>query len=103
MLLEPNRFEADVLGSSEPVLVDFFSTDCPPCRRLAPTIDRLAEDGHAVCKVNVQERPDLAIRYGVKAVPTPVVLKGGEEVARLVGLPSERTLREALHRARAGA
>jgi thioredoxin 1 len=99
MLLDQAKFETDVLGSAGPVLVDFFGTWCPPCRALAPAIDRIARDGMAVCKVNVQERPDLATRYGVRQVPTLLVIRRGEEVARLVGPQSEQTLRQALDRA----
>jgi thioredoxin 1 len=101
MLLDQNRFETDVLGTSESVLVDFYGTYCPPCRTLMPTIDRLVKDGYSVVKVNVEDRPELASQFGVKAVPTLVVLKGGQEVSRFVGLQSERTLRDALDRARA--
>jgi len=100
MLLDQNRFEADVLEASEPVLVDFFGSWCPPCRELAPTIDRISQSGAPVCKVNIDDRPDLASQFGVNAVPTVVIFKGGEEVARFVGVQPERTLRKALDRAR---
>jgi thioredoxin 1 len=101
MLLDPNHFETDVLGAGESVLVDFYGTYCPPCRALMPTIDKLAQDGYAIVKVNVQDHPELATQFGVKAVPTLVVLRGGQEVSRFVGLQSERVLRDALDRARA--
>ena len=100
MMLDQDRFETDVLGSQEPVLVDFFGTWCGPCKVLAPVVEKLAQDGHRVCKVDVNARADLATRYRVGAVPTVVVLKGGEEVARFVGVQSERTLKTALDRAR---
>ncbi len=100
MLLDQERFEADVLGSEGPVLVDFYGTWCPPCKVLAPVIEKLARDGYQVCKVDVKARADLAGRYRVTAVPTLVVLKGGEEVDRFVGIQSERTLMAALDRAR---
>jgi thioredoxin 1 len=103
MLLDQERFESDVLGSSEPVLVDFFGTWCPPCKALAPTIDKLARDGYRVCKVNIQDRPELAAEYGVNAVPTLLVIEGGKETARFVGIQSERTLKGALDRARVSA
>jgi thioredoxin len=99
MLLDATRFEDEVHGSAGPVLVDFFGTWCEPCKKLAPTLDRLALEGHRVCKVNVESRPDLARHYRVGAVPTLLILKGGEEVARFVGVQTERTLRDALHRA----
>jgi thioredoxin 1 len=99
----PGHFEADVLGSAEPVLVDFFGTWCGPCKGLAPVVERLAREGYRVCKMDIQARPDLAGRFRVAALPTLVVLRGGEEVTRFVGVQSERTLRHALDRARAAA
>jgi thioredoxin 1 len=103
MLLSQDQFETDVLGSTEPVLVDFFGTWCGPCRVLAPTIDRIAGAGYAVCKVNIDERADLAVQYGVRQVPTLVISQEGEEIARFVGVQSERTLRDTLDRARIAA
>jgi thioredoxin 1 len=101
MLLNQDQFETDVLGSAEPVLVDFFGTWCGPCKALAPVVEKLAREGYRVCKVDIDARPDLTGRYGVSALPTLVVLQGGEEVARFVGIQSERTLRNALDRAQA--
>jgi thioredoxin 1 len=100
MMLDTARFATEVLGSQEPVLVDFYGSWCPPCERLAPLIDKLAGQGYRVCKVNVQAQPELAARYHVSAVPTLLVLRGGEETARFVGVQSERTLRAALDGAR---
>jgi len=99
MLLDQTRFETDVLGAAGPVLVDFFGAWCGPCRLLAPTVEKLAGEGYHACKVDVEERPDLAERYHVTAMPTLMVLKEGKEVARFVGVQSERTLRQALARA----
>jgi thioredoxin 1 len=98
MLLEQDRFEADVLGSTEPVLVDLYGDWCAPCKALAPVVEGLARD-YRVCKVNIDERGDLASRFHVNAVPTLVVVQGGREVERLVGVQSERRLRAALDRA----
>jgi thioredoxin 1 len=103
MLLDQDRFEEDVRGSAEATLVDFFGTWCPPCKELAPTIDRLARDGYRVCKVNIEDRPELTKEFRVSAVPTVVALKGGKEVARFVGVQTERTLKNALDQARAAA
>src|ERR1700678_4338738 len=101
MLLNQDRFDADVLGSAEPVLVDFFGTWCGPCRELAPVVEKLARDGYGVCKVDIAARPDLASRYGVTALPTLVVLQDGRETARFIGVQSERTLKASLNRGRA--
>jgi hypothetical protein len=70
---------------------------CGPCRRLDRIVGRLVEDGYLVCTVEVREREDLTTRYRVNAVPTVLIIKGGEEVAR--SRPG-RTIREALERAR---
>src|SRR5262249_14002591 len=99
MLLDQVRFEADVLGADGPVLVDFFGAWCGPCRLLAPVVEKLAGEGYRACKVDVEERPDLAERSHVTAMPTLVVLKCGKEVARFVGVQSEQTLRQILDRA----
>ncbi|MBN1360585.1 MAG: thioredoxin fold domain-containing protein [Sedimentisphaerales bacterium] len=82
-------FERDVLDATVPVLVDFYSNSCPPCRALAPTIEELAEEyeGRAVvCKVNVEKVGELARRYGIQGIPTVVFFNQGQETRRLVGL-----------------
>jgi len=82
-------FERLVLQAGQPVLVDFYSNSCPPCRRLAPTVETLAEEyaGRAVvCKVNVARVPDLARQYGIQGVPAVLFFTGGKEVQRLMGL-----------------
>lgn len=103
MLLSADRFETDVRGSAEPVLVDFYAAWCDPCRALAPTVEKLAREGYRVSKVDIEAHPELTQHYRVSSLPTLVILRGGEEVARLVGLQSERTLRAALDRARSAA
>jgi len=85
-------FKTHVLDERGVYLVDLFSNRCPPCRTLAPTISSLADKyaGKAtVCKVNVDEVPAVAQRYGVRAIPTVIFIKNGEEVQRLVGLQRE--------------
>lgn len=82
-------FESQVLNAGQPVLVDFYSNSCPPCRRLAPTIETLAEDyeGRAlVCKINVDRASDLARQYGIQGIPAVLFFTGGKEVQRVVGL-----------------
>jgi len=82
-------FEARVLGAKQPVLVDFYSSTCGPCRMLAPTIENLAEqyEGRAaVYKVNVETLPEVARRYGIQGVPSVLFFQDGKEVNRLVGL-----------------
>jgi thioredoxin len=85
-------FEDQVLQAELPVLVDFYSDSCPPCRMLGPTIEKLATSyaGRAlVCKVNVNRLPQLAARYGIRGIPAVLFFLTGDEKDRLVGLRSE--------------
>lgn len=87
-------FERYVLDAEQPVLVDFYSDSCPPCRRLAPTIEELANqyrDRAVVCKINVNRVRQLAGRYGVQAIPAVLFFVNGEPVRRLVGLQPRDT------------
>lgn len=95
-------FDEVVLAAEAPVLVDFYSDTCIPCKRLAPRLARLeAELGDAllVAKVNVGHDLPLAERYGVMASPTLVLFKGGEEVARHRGVMSPEELRDFVEKA----
>lgn len=95
-VITSQNFEAEVLKSQKPVLVDFWATWCGPCRRQAPVIDELAEEGYAVGKVDVDQEPSLAQQYEVMSIPTLLVFKGGREVNRMVGLTPKNTLKELL-------
>jgi len=100
--IDLESFDDEVLGSNQPVLVDFYADWCQPCRVLAPTIERIARDfdGRAqVGKVNVDESPELARTYGISSIPTLIVFRGGEEVDRIVGIASREELTRALERA----
>ena len=81
-------FEAEVLKSDKTVLVDFWAVWCGPCRMLSPVVDQVAEENPdiKVCKVNVDEEQQLAIKYGVMSIPTLLVFKGGELVNQSVGV-----------------
>ncbi|MDR3637147.1 MAG: thioredoxin domain-containing protein [Isosphaeraceae bacterium] len=93
------EWDAEVLESNVPVLVDVFGTYCPPCRALAPTLDRLASEyeGRAkVVKVDVEVDRDLASGLHVASVPTVIAFRDGKELGRLVGLRPEGAYRKLL-------
>ena len=94
-----DNFDEEVLRSDKPVLVDFFAEWCGPCKMMAPVIDELAGEmeGTAVIgKLNVDEAPQTAAKYGVQSIPTVIVFKGGEEVNRSVGFKNKEDLKALL-------
>jgi len=94
------NFETEVLGSDQPVLVDFWAEWCMPCRMLAPTIDQLAEefDGKAkVGKLDTDANREVAVKYGIHAIPTVILFKNGEPVEKFVGLKSRDELASAIN------
>ena len=93
------NFDADVLGSEIPVVVDFFATWCGPCRMMAPVIEELAEeyDGKVkIGKLDVDENSDIAARYGVMSIPTIILFKDGEIISKSVGLQDKEVLENAI-------
>jgi thioredoxin len=93
-----DSFDELVLQSEVPVLVDFYADWCRPCRALAPTLDELARDtpNVRVVKVDIDDSPDLATRYGVSSIPSLRVFKGGEVTARHLGRASRKQLESML-------
>lgn len=96
-VLNDQNFDQEVIKSSLPVVVDFTATWCGPCKALAPIIDQLAEelDGKVkVGKVDIDDAPGSAAKYGVRSVPTVLVFKNGERAAQSVGLTTKQRLVE---------
>lgn len=82
-----DNFQTEVLNSEQTVLLDFWAPWCVPCRMLAPVLEEVAEERPdvKVCKVNIDEEYDLAVRYRIASIPTLLVMDGGQVEEKLVG------------------
>ncbi|MDD5348378.1 MAG: thioredoxin [Candidatus Omnitrophica bacterium] len=92
-------FKREVLESDKLVLVDFWATWCGPCRMIAPIIDEAAKEFAAtvkVCKVDVDECPEAAGRFGVMSIPTLMIFKGGKVMDQAIGALSKQELKKRL-------
>ena len=80
-------FEGEVLNSDKPVVVDFWAEWCGPCKMIGPSLEELSDEQDAVtiAKINIDENPEVPVRFGVRSIPTMVMFKGGEAVATKVG------------------
>ncbi|MCI5555818.1 thioredoxin [bacterium] len=96
--LNKNNFDEFVLNSDKPVLLDFWASWCGPCRMVSPLIEEIADERTdiRVGKVNVDENPELASRFGVMSIPTLVVVKNGQVTNRSVGARPKAQILELL-------
>jgi thioredoxin 1 len=97
--LNDKNFEQEVLKSQTPVLVDFWAEWCMPCRMLAPTIEKIAQDYGSkakVGKVDTDSNRDISTRYQISAIPTVILFKNGQVVQKFVGLRPDKDFRAAL-------
>ena len=93
------NFQKEVLESDKPVLLDFTATWCGPCRAIAPMIDDLANETvgtYKVAKLDIDEAPATAAKFGIKGVPTLLAFKGGREIARHVGANTSKVKLKAM-------
>ena len=90
-----SNFEEEVLNSEKTVLIDFYADWCGPCKMMSPIVDEIANeesDKVKVCKINVDEEPDLATKYGVMSIPTLIFFKNGEVSDTVVGLTAKEEI-----------
>lgn len=98
--IDNSNFQADVLDSKEPVVVDFWAEWCGPCKMIAPALEEIATElgGRVkIAKLNVDENPELAAKFGVRSIPTLMIFKGGEVAGTKIGAAPKTALSHWIH------
>ena len=93
------EFESSVLQSDKPVILDFWAEWCQPCKMLSPTVEAIAgeyEEKIKVGKLNVDDNPNTATKYGIRGIPTLLFFKGGEVVQQMVGVKSKAEIKKVI-------
>ena len=90
---DESQFEQEIMKSTDTVLVDFYADWCGPCKMVAPILEEIAQEGIVqVAKVNVDQQPKLAERFGILSIPTMIVFQDGKEKKKLIGARSKQDL-----------
>ena len=99
VIVTDGEFESIVLQSDKPVILDFWAEWCQPCKMLSPTVEEIAgeyEDTIKVGKLNVDDNPSTATKYGIRGIPTLLFFKGGQMVHQMVGVKSKAEIKKVI-------
>jgi thioredoxin 1 len=101
MVVSDANFEDEIMKADTPALVDFWAAWCGPCRAIAPVVEELARDYEGkikVAKMNVDENPKTPVQFGIRAIPTLIVFKGGQVMEQITGAVSKSIIEGALNK-----